>query len=140
MLLPCEPGDGGRLTPGPKPPGPEGPKSPTTSPPADPPRAAWRMAPDTDVSGTDTRPCPGGRGGGGRLGGSNASLGGSGRGGAGLGSAGRGACGRVTEGSPMGIWMRGRGFSSVALNSLLILPLVGAFWVNSVSGSMSGVI
>src|ERR1035437_6176256 len=75
MLLPCEPGDGGRLTPGPKPPGPEGPKSPTTSPPADPPRAAWRMAPDTDVSGTDTRPCPGGRGGGGRLGVSNASLG-----------------------------------------------------------------
>ena len=40
-------------------------------------------------------------------------------------SAGRGASGRVVEGMPAGIWMRGRGATSGASNSLVTLPLVG---------------
>ena len=72
-------------------------------------------------------------------------LGGSGRaagagcGGVGM-AAGRLAMGCVVEGAAFGIWIRSRGCKAAISISLVILPLVGVGWVNSVSGSTSGVI
>src|ERR1019366_5442826 len=71
-------------------------------------------------------------------------LGGSGRAaGAGWGAdgmaAGRWAMGCVVEGAPRGSWMLLRGANAAMSISLVILPLVGVGWVNSVSGSTRGV-
>ena len=45
----------------------------------------------------------------------------------------------MVEGAALGIWMRSRGCSAAMSISLVILPLLGVGWVNSVSGSISGV-
>src|ERR1039457_6528889 len=71
------------------------------------------------------------------LGGAGSAAGGGG-GGVGM-AAGRCAMGCVAEGAARGIRMVGRGCKAAMSISLAILPLLGAVWVNSVSGSTSGV-
>ena len=63
---------------------------------------------------------------------------GTGCGGVGIG-AGRCAIGWVVDGAALGICMRSLGVNEAMSISLLTLPLVGFGWVNSVSGSISGV-